>query len=85
MAPVNSHNVNTKQYKMRKVKFSIRTADGFKEKEGVFHQFGLTNENDGNDGYYAVTCAIVEDDSGQVHSVYPACIQFLDSSSELEG
>ena len=47
------------------------------EGKGIFHLFG-TNIEESEQGFAEQTMAIVEDESGSVHFIYPTFIKFLD-------
>lgn len=60
----------------RKVMFSTESGQPLTNK-GKFHEWGTID--DGYSGYVkVVTCAIVEDVSGNVHALYPWQIKFVE-------
>lgn len=67
-----------KKEELRKIEFTSRSYRGNAIKKGYFHQWGLMSESNGDDTYYNVSVGIVEDEEGNVCSVYPATIKFLD-------
>jgi hypothetical protein len=64
---------------MRKVEFKEHTYRGLSEtKKGYFHQWGLMSESNGDETYYNVTVGIIEEETGECHSIYVADIKFLE-------
>ncbi len=48
------------------------------EFKGIFHEWGNEAVENNGDGFGNFTIAIVEDESGQVHTVNPNHVKFLD-------
>lgn len=67
--------VNSKRYERNGGKCGIWVGVEFK---GIFHEFGTESVANDEHGFTNQTIAIVEDESGQVHTVNPNHVKFLD-------
>lgn len=68
--------------KLRPVKFTVYYGETFphsfnEPKKGRFHRWGEISQVD-EDRVFPITVAIVEDEKGQIYSVMPSTMRFID-------